>query len=154
MDGDDVNDDRRCTATSKRTGHRCGRTCPPGFRTCYFHGSGNNVAAKAKAAERLAAAADPAVATVIRLVDSEDQTVALRASTTILDRVPGFGKRGALEVSGHVTITAESIVTVVVGALTDLDVPVDEPRVREVVAAHMRQAGRRSPHLAPVPSDD
>jgi hypothetical protein len=41
---------------------------------------------KAKARERLLAAADPAIAKLVELVDHEDPAIALRAAVAIADR--------------------------------------------------------------------
>lgn len=43
----------QCTATSKRTGKRCGRDVTPGMTVCYYHGSATK-ASKRKAVRNLA----------------------------------------------------------------------------------------------------
>lgn len=52
----DLMDERRCRATSKRTGKRCGRYPVPGGTVCYFHGGAS--AKHLAAAERRRAEAE------------------------------------------------------------------------------------------------
>lgn len=75
---------RRCRATT-RQGPQC--TNPPvnGAVVCRMHG-GSAPQVQNAARRRLLAAADPAAAKLVELVNSDDEAVALRAATALLDR--------------------------------------------------------------------
>jgi len=76
----------RCSARSKGTGEQCRQTAIAGGTVCRFHGGGApNV--KRKAALRLAALVDPAIATLGReMVKAEKSSDRQRAANSILDR--------------------------------------------------------------------
>jgi hypothetical protein len=86
---------RRCRAQSKQRARanpelsaeelRCRKPAIPGALVCEIHG-GKAPQVKRKARERLLEAADPASAKLRELLDSDDEAVALRAATAILDR--------------------------------------------------------------------
>lgn len=77
----------RCTAHSKQTGEPCKNPPMNGSSTCRMHGSATK-AARAKAQERIAAAADPAAAKLVELMQSKKvpHHVQLLAARDILDR--------------------------------------------------------------------
>jgi len=76
----------RCTARSKGTGERCKQSAIAGGTVCRFHGGGAP-SVKRKAALRLAALVDPAIATLGReMVKAEKSSDRQRAANSILDR--------------------------------------------------------------------
>lgn len=80
---------RQCTA-HKKNGERCKKPPILGGTVCTHHG-GSAPAVRAKAAQRLAAAADSLMATLLRIAASaESETVQLAAVRDALDRA-GFG---------------------------------------------------------------
>lgn len=96
---------RRCTATSKVTGERCGSTPPPGGTVCKWHG-GAAPQVKAKVEERIALMVDPALVALRHLVDTADSdSVRLSAIKDILDRA-GYKPRDKtdLKVEGGLAI--------------------------------------------------
>lgn len=86
---------RRCTARSKQRARivpplpddevRCKQFAVPGALVCFYHG-GEAPQVKKVARERLLEAADPAAARLVELLESDDEQVALRAATALLDR--------------------------------------------------------------------
>ena len=86
---------RRCTARSKQRTKanpelpleelRCRNPPTAGALVCRFHGSASPQA-KANARLRLLEAADPAIAKLVELLESEDEQVAVRAAIAIADR--------------------------------------------------------------------
>ena len=76
---------RQCRATSKQSGLRCKKPPIPGAVVCNTHG-GKAPQVQKKARERLLEAADAAAAKLAELVSSDDEAVALRAATALLDR--------------------------------------------------------------------
>ena len=91
---------RRCTATSKTTGQRCGRAPIVGGFVCVMHG-GAVPAVRKSARERLLAMVDPALDALLRFLrtappcehcgrsDADRDPVVLRAAQLVLDRT-GF----------------------------------------------------------------
>lgn len=91
---------RRCTATSKGSGTRCGLAPIPGGFVCHFHGGGVP-AVRMAARERLLAMVDPALDALMRFLrtappcphcgrsDADRDPVVLRAAQLVLDRT-GF----------------------------------------------------------------
>jgi hypothetical protein len=91
---------RRCTATSKTTGERCGRAPIVGGFVCPIHG-GKIPAVQKSARERLLAMVDPALDALLRFLrqsppcevcgrsDADRDPVVLRAAQMVLDRT-GF----------------------------------------------------------------
>lgn len=77
--------ENRCTATSKTTKQRCGRSAIPGGVVCRYHG-GAAPQVQRKAAERLAALVDPAIDALSDIVKNPLHPDRLRASKDILDR--------------------------------------------------------------------
>jgi len=75
---------RRCTAHN-RVGGRCGLSPQPGALVCHLHG-GKAPQVQRAARRRLLEAADPAAARLVELLDSEDEAIAVRAATALLDR--------------------------------------------------------------------
>jgi hypothetical protein len=75
---------RSCRAT-RRDGAPC--TNPPvkGALVCRMHG-GAAPQVKRAARQRLLEAADPAAARLVQLLDSDDEAIAVRAATALLDR--------------------------------------------------------------------
>lgn len=101
MDSVDPMDARRCSATA-RSGERCKRRPIPGGAVCVMHG-GAAPQVRAKAAERLAALADPVAAVLVRLaLHAESESVQLAACRDVLDRA-GLGARQMVdtEVTTH-----------------------------------------------------
>lgn len=84
---------RRCHATNKQTGERCGNWSIRGGTICKYHG-GSAPQVKAKAQQRLEAAALHAAGYLVRAVDPtrDVDMVGLRAADSILDRT--LGKAG------------------------------------------------------------
>lgn len=77
---------RRCSATSRQTGEQCKNAPIQGGTVCRFHGGGAP-SVKRKAALRLAALVDPAIATLGReMVKAEKSSDRQRAANSILDR--------------------------------------------------------------------
>ena len=94
---------RRCSARSnKNGGGRCRKFAMMGQKVCRFHG-GSAPKAIAAARLRLLELADPAIKTLSDKTKSDDETVALRASTAILDRA-GIGPKGSLELEGGLEV--------------------------------------------------
>ena len=89
----------QCTATN-RQGNRCGRGAVPGAAVCDFHG-GKAPQVRAKAAQRLLEAADPAAAYLAATVRNKKASDAdrIKAALGILDR-SGHHAKSAMEHSG------------------------------------------------------
>lgn len=75
---------RQCSAHN-RQGNRCGRRPRPGSTVCVMHGGAAPQVQNA-ARRRLLEAADPAAAELVKLLDSPDEQIRLRAATALLDR--------------------------------------------------------------------
>lgn len=87
----------RCTAWSRTAGERCRQPAIPGGTVCRFHGGGNPDV-KRKAALRLAALVDPAIATLGReMVKADRSSDRQRAANSILDRA-GISRAASAEV--------------------------------------------------------
>ncbi len=81
-----MDDARRCTAKSVRSGQRCKKAAILGGVVCQTHGGGAPQVKRA-ARERLNDLIDPAINELGRRVeDSENPALALRAAQDILDR--------------------------------------------------------------------
>jgi len=90
----EANPERRCQAhLSDGSGQQCRRWAVLGGTTCVMHGSGTK-AAKAKARERLDAAADPMVKRLLQLAKFADDPIALKAVDSVLDRALGKPVQG------------------------------------------------------------
>lgn len=86
---------RRCRAKSKQRARehpelgpeewQCRKSAVAGALVCTTHGGKAPQVQKA-ARDRLLDAADPAARRLVELVDSDDEAVALRAATALLDR--------------------------------------------------------------------
>lgn len=111
MNTTDPMEARQCSATSKQSGKRCRRRPTPGANVCKIHGSASPQA-KRTARERLLEAADPAVARLVKLLEAEDETVAIRAAVAVLDRA-GFGPRSSLALSAPEEGEGEKLETIV-----------------------------------------
>lgn len=82
---------RLCHATSKTTGEQCRGPAMSGSPVCRSHGGASDAARK-KARLRLAALADPAIATLAKeMVKADKSSDRQRAANSILDRA-GFGR--------------------------------------------------------------
>ena len=79
-----MDDARRCTA-HKKDGNRCKKAAIRGGTVCATHG-GSAPQVKDAARQRLLAAADPAAARLVELLDSDDERVRLGAIKDLLDR--------------------------------------------------------------------
>jgi hypothetical protein len=100
--------DRRCTATARSTGERCGRASARGQFTCDHHGAKNPLSIAA-GRRRLLELAEPALEVLDRATrsappcevcgrsDADRDPVAVRAAGMILDRC-GFGPSVNLDV--------------------------------------------------------
>lgn len=80
-----MDDSRRCTATSKRSGQRCRRAAIAGGTVCRAHG-GAAPQVRNAARRRLLKAADPAAARLVDALADEDSRTAVRAADLILRR--------------------------------------------------------------------
>lgn len=98
----DLDRPERCTANKSDGSGRCNRDAMIGQKVCYKHG-GSAPQAIAAARLRLLQLAHPAISTIHAKTKSKDDTVALRASTAILDRA-GIGPKGSLELDGGVNV--------------------------------------------------
>lgn len=91
MEGQEVvpegmSQDGRCTATSRKTGDRCGAMAIAGGRVCRYHGGGAPQI-KRKAQLRLLELIEPAIATLAReMATAEKSADRQRAANSILDR--------------------------------------------------------------------
>jgi hypothetical protein len=104
-----LGESRRCTATSKQTGERCGRPSSAGQFTCSLHGGKTPWGLKA-GRERLMMLVEPALEVLYRATrsappcevcgrsDADRDPTAVTAAKVILDR-SGFGPQVKLEVS-------------------------------------------------------
>jgi hypothetical protein len=91
----------QCTATSKTSGKRCGKSAIPGGKVCRFHG-GSAPQVKKRADERLATLVDPAIKALSALVRSKGITnVRLQAARDILDR-NGYKPKDVVVVEGDI----------------------------------------------------
>ncbi|HWB15900.1 MAG TPA: hypothetical protein VG538_05785 [Vicinamibacterales bacterium] len=100
------NSERRCTATSKTTGERCGRPPIVGGTVCNHHG-GKAPQVIQSARQRLAALVDPAIDTLLRVLNapdvcekcgrSDDMSLMLKAAKIVLDRT-GYGPKQSITV--------------------------------------------------------
>lgn len=99
-------DERRCTATSKGTGERCGQwTAGLGITVCHYHGGGAPQV-KAAAMKRILEMVDPALYRLRKLIDEGNtDDVRLRAARDVLDRA-GLGEQQSGEQRPLVAITA------------------------------------------------
>ena len=88
----------QCIAKANSTGKQCARSAIAGATVCRVHG-GAAPQVKAKAAERLAALADPAITRLAKLIQHENGMVGLGAVRDALDRA-GFKAPDKHEVSG------------------------------------------------------
>ncbi len=95
----EIRDERRCTATARRTGERCRAPAILGGNVCRVHG-GAAKQTKRKARERLLELVDPAIAALDRVLrdPEKDDNVKVRAALGILDRT-GFRPGVVLEVN-------------------------------------------------------
>lgn len=80
-----MEDNRRCTAHSARTGKRCGKAAILGGTVCQTHGGGAPQV-KAAASERLLALVDPALAALAKALRHKDIRAAVTAARDVLDR--------------------------------------------------------------------
>jgi hypothetical protein len=100
------NSERRCIATSKTTGERCGRAPIPGGFVCNHHG-GKIPAVQQSARQRLLALVDPAIDALLRILNapdvcqtcgrSDDMSLMLKAAKIVLDRT-GYGAKQSITV--------------------------------------------------------
>lgn len=105
---DPIPHERHCTART-RQGKRCTQYAIRGGTVCKMHG-GLAPQVKAKAQERLALLADPAITRLGELMmQKRDAKVALGAAKDILDRNDLTGKV-KVEQSGAVTLTVERVI--------------------------------------------
>lgn len=76
----------QCTATSRRTGQRCGANAVPGATVCGWHG-GRAPQVQRSARLRLLELVDPAIATLAReMATATNSSDRQRAANSILDR--------------------------------------------------------------------
>jgi len=99
----------RCVGTSTQTGQRCGNPALPGGTVCGFHG-GKAPQVKRKAALRLAALVDPAVATLAKEMTKADRSAdRQRAANSILDRA-GISRTPDLDAATARAILVERLI--------------------------------------------
>jgi len=106
--GGNATDGRRCTATSKSTGERCGRSSAVGQFVCDRHGAKSPWSIQA-GKERLLMLAEPALEALYRALrvappcetcgrsDADRDPVTIRAAQLVLDRC-GFGPQSTVQV--------------------------------------------------------
>ncbi len=135
---DDALDTRRCSATAKASGERCGRAPIPGGNVCAVHG-GKAPQVVEMARMRLMEGASLAIDALLRCLtptppcpmcgrsDSDRDPATIRAAQIVLDRT-GFGASAKLEVTpSETTITRiERIIVYPDGTRKQLDVPAVE----------------------------
>jgi hypothetical protein len=88
MDGTHQMDEAKPRPTCRahnRQGGRCRRYPVPGALVCKIHGGGAPQVQRS-ARQRLLEAADPAAARLVQLLESDDEAIAVRAATALLDR--------------------------------------------------------------------
>ena len=91
----------QCTATSKSSGKRCGKSAIPGGNVCRFHG-GAAPQVKKRAEERLAALVDPAIGFLGRALRKKGvSSVQYQAAKDVLDRA-GFKPKDVVVVEGDI----------------------------------------------------
>lgn len=85
--------ERRCTATSRRTGKRCGQWAIPGGKVCRWHG-GAAPQVQRTARLRLAELVDPAIIVLGRAMTDPEARMRdrIRAADSVLDRT-GYARR-------------------------------------------------------------
>ena len=93
-----MNDSRRCTAHSSRTGERCKKAAIKGGGVCASHG-GKAPQVQRSARERLAELIEPALEGLHKALKSNDLPTIVRASQIVLDRC-GFHPSQAVELYG------------------------------------------------------
>lgn len=127
------NPERRCTATVRSTGERCKRAAIKGGTVCTSHG-GAAPQVRKKARDRLLELVDPAINELAKLLnrDDVDDSVRLRAITSLLDRV-GYGPGSTLKVEDTRwddflgDITADGMVSLDRSMLDEPDRPAISP---------------------------
>lgn len=134
----------RCTAQARTTGDRCRNHAMIGATVCRMHGGSAGQVRRAAAA-RLEAMTHPALDRLEALLDTEDDALALRTVTAVLDRV-GFHPSHGLELSGHIDYSN----------LSDVElarIVLDDPTVRDLLAAE-DDATELLPDRAPTVNDE
>jgi hypothetical protein len=98
-----------CTAVSKQTGQPCGQPAKIGMSVCHYHGGASPNAIEA-AAERIRRLAEgPALDRMERLIDSEQDSVALATARDLLDRA-GYGvKQAGTTTAVDITVQVEYV---------------------------------------------
>jgi hypothetical protein len=90
--GDTLHGRPRCTAKSKQTGNRCGRTAIPGGTVCRYHG-GKAPQVAEKAMERLMRLQHPAISALEELIHQREYpSTRYAAIRDVLDRTEGRAK--------------------------------------------------------------
>jgi hypothetical protein len=93
----------QCRATAKGSGEPCRRQAIAGAAVCRVHG-GAAPQVRRKAAERLAALVDPAIAVLTASMrQTKDKRLALSAAVDVLNRNSLTGKQ-KVEISGDLSI--------------------------------------------------
>jgi hypothetical protein len=118
-----MDDRRRCSAHSSRTGDLCKKAPILGGSVCRTHG-GSAPQVKRKALERLKELQAPAVEVLARAIDAEDQqlnrkgeviglgpdhAVRLRAATAVLDRT-GMGPHQGIDLNVKASLHFASLI--------------------------------------------
>lgn len=121
----------QCTAKSRQTGERCKNYAIRGGTVCRFHG-GATPSVKRKAALRLAALVDPAIATLGReMVKADKSSDRQRAANSILDRA-GITRGQSAELDVARALLLERLLEARSGPRPAIAAPVADPL--EIVA--------------------
>lgn len=123
----------RCTATSKRSGERCGRAARPGMGVCISHGGGSMQAKKA-AYIRLTELVEPAINTLADIM--EDKTAKdgdrLRAADSLLDRF-GISRRSQVDDDTARALLVTRLMEMAQGTGNSTEGSPDDPIEAEIV---------------------
>lgn len=123
---------RQCTATSKRTGERCGAMAVYGAWTCRSHG-GTTIKSLEAARRRLEDVLPLAVARLIDCLESADERVVLVAAKDLLDRL-GVTVATQLQLSGVISVEPDEAIRELLGRAQELrSADPDHQREREIL---------------------
>lgn len=139
-----MDDSRRCTAHSSRTGERCKKAAILGHHVCPTHG-GSLPNTKAAARKFLDEQRVPAIFALREVIDStQDDRAKVAAAKEILSRT-GMAAATKFEVESYerelTAAQAEQLARILRRAVGALGIPPDDPAVRKVVRAAIMAEG-------------